>query len=224
MSKKIKISFALNILLLVMVIFATVSMFTGFKFMKGGDLLSISKFEMFKFFTVDSNILLGIASLVMLIFEGKLLKGKIDKLPTSVYVFKMAATVGVALTFFVTTFYLAPYSVFNFFDFYKNANLFFHFIVPVLSIISFVFIENTNQIHFKHSLFGIVPVIIYAIYYVINVVTHIVDGKVSYDYDFYGFVKGGIESIGVVALIIILASYLFTVLIWGINKKIYKES
>ena len=61
MNKKyIKVSLMINILIIVFTIFSTIIMFTGFKFMSGEHLLEINKIGMFKFFTVDSNIFIGL--------------------------------------------------------------------------------------------------------------------------------------------------------------------
>ena len=54
--KKSKISLILNILIVAFVVLGTVFMFTGIKFMPSNDSLVSTKIEMFKYFTVDSNI------------------------------------------------------------------------------------------------------------------------------------------------------------------------
>ena len=66
--KKIKISLIINIIIVLIVIIGNIFMFTGIKFMPGGSLLEVSKIEMFKFYTVDSNILIGIISLIFIIY------------------------------------------------------------------------------------------------------------------------------------------------------------
>ena len=75
--RKIKISLIINIIIVLFTVSSAIMMFTGFKFMPGKDILEISKIEMFKFYTVDSNLLMGLVSLIFLIDEIKLLKGKL---------------------------------------------------------------------------------------------------------------------------------------------------
>ena len=104
--KKIKISILLNLLIVIFTIFASIVMFTGFAFMSSSFVLESSSISMFRFFTVDSNILMGIASLIFIFYEICLLKGKIKEIPKALYIFKLMATSGVALTFFVVFFYL----------------------------------------------------------------------------------------------------------------------
>ena len=77
--RKIKISLIINIIIVLFTVSSAIMMFTGFKFMHGIDILSVSHIEMFKFYTVDSNLLMGLVSLIFLIDEIKLLKGKIKE-------------------------------------------------------------------------------------------------------------------------------------------------
>ena len=70
---KYKISLILNIIIVIMVIGASIMMFTGFRFMPGEIILESNKLGMFKFFTVDSNLFMGIISLLFAIFEIRLL-------------------------------------------------------------------------------------------------------------------------------------------------------
>lgn len=218
MSKKLKISFVLNILISIFVIIATVFMLTGFRFMNGEKILSNSHLESFKYFTVDSNILMGTASLIFLIF----LKNKNNDIPKGVYILKYVATVAITLTFATTVFYLAPTSQYGFFSFFTNSNLFFHFIIPMLSIITFVFFENTNKISFKDTFFGLIPMSIYSIFYATNVLTHLENGKALPLYDWYGFLKNGANSTIFVIIVMIAITYLICVSLYYLNKKMNK--
>ena len=83
--KKIKISLILNIIIVIFTIFATVCMFTGFRFMYGPEVvLESSKLEMFKFFTVDSNIFMGIIALITAYYEFKIIKKDIKTMPKKI--------------------------------------------------------------------------------------------------------------------------------------------
>ena len=58
-NKKIKISLVLNIIIVLFTIIACFMMFTGLKFSNGVEpVLETTKLGMFKFFTVDSNLLM----------------------------------------------------------------------------------------------------------------------------------------------------------------------
>ena len=133
--KNIKKSYILNISIVFLVILMTIFMLERVTFMPRKDLLMVSKFENFKFFTIDSNILLGISSLILLIFENKLMKNKIKEIPNWVYIFKMMSISAMFVTFIISLCFLAP--LYGFYGMYNNVNLFFHLIIPILGIISY---------------------------------------------------------------------------------------
>ena len=67
-----KKSLVYNIIIFLLVLLGTIFMFTGYQFMTNTRLLDSSGFEAFKYYTVDSNILVGISSLIMVIYEMSL--------------------------------------------------------------------------------------------------------------------------------------------------------
>ena len=217
--RSVKISLVINILVVIMTIFASIVMFTGFRFMTGYEpYLESTKIGMFRFFTVDSNILMGIVSLLFAIKEIELLKGKIDEIPFKYYILKIISTSAVGLTAFVVFAYLGPISKYGTVSLLMNANLFFHLIIPVVSILNFALFEKTDKLKFKHTFYGIVGTVAYEIYYIINVLVHMENGKVSYVYDWYWFVQNGVWTAVIVAPLIIVITYILTLIIWRLNK------
>ena len=214
---KYKISLILNIIIFMMVICASTMMFTGFRFMPGEIILESNKLGMFKFFTVDSNLFMGIISLLFAIFEIRLLKGKIDKIPRYMYILKLMATTSVALTFIVVFAYLWPL-VGSLYLMILNSNLFFHLLVPVFSIITFVFFERNNKISFKYSFYGVIPVIMYGLFYLINVLIHMNNGIVSPVYDFYYFVQNGVWTSIIVVPVMFIISHIISLILWRFNR------
>ena len=64
--KKVKISFIINIIIVICTIIASIMMFTGFRFMSGDEIvLEASRLGMFKFFTVDSNLFIASKNLIL---------------------------------------------------------------------------------------------------------------------------------------------------------------
>lgn len=214
--KRIKISFVLNIMIVILVTLGTIFMFTGFTFMKSLNLLESTSFSMFRFFTVDSNILIGLSSLILLIYEIKLLNNKINKIPLTIYLFKYISTSGITLTFLVTLLFLAPQ--YGFYAMYNNTNLFFHLIVPLLSLISYILFEKYNN-KYKYSILGILPMLIYSFFYMSNVIIHLDDGGLTFKYDFYGFLQGNINNIYIVIPVIYLFTYIISLLLIFLNRK-----
>ncbi len=214
----LKKSFIYNILIFIIVLLGTIFMITGYQFMTNSTTLIASGLSAFKYFTVDSNIIAGIASLIMIIYEHQVISKKRKIIPKYVYVFKYISTVAVMLTFIVTLFYLAPIFGSKFYTLYLNTNLLFHLIVPILCLISFIRYEK-GYINFKDTFLGLIPMGIYAIYYVINILVHLNNGQIDKVYDWYSFVIGGPLTIIIAVLIITCITYLISYLIWKFNKK-----
>ena len=197
MSKtKVKISLVLNFLIVIFTLFATIAMFTGFKFMHGYDIvLQSTKLGMLRFFTVQSNIFMAIIALVFAVLEIRFLKGKINEIPTKAYVLKLMSTTAVGLTFLVVFAYLGPITEYGIIAMIMNSNL------------------------FKYTFWCILPTFLYAIYYLINIFIHMQDGKVSPVYDWYWFVQNGVWTAIIVVPLMLLITYIITLILWKINKK-----
>lgn len=218
--EKLKISMIINSIIFILTIIASLIMITGFKFMTGTEpVLESTKFGVFRFFTVQSNIFMGVTSLIFLIEEIKVLKGISKSIPINKYVLKLASTSSVSLTFFIVFTYLGPISDGGIKTMLMNSNLFFHLFIPVLSIITFIFFEKTNDINIKKIIYGVLPTIIYGFYYLINILIHMENGKVSPVYDWYWFVQNGVWASLFVAPLILVISYILSLLLWKLNKK-----
>ena len=215
--KKIKISIILNSIIFILVTLGTIFMMTGFKFMAQSETLSVTKLGVFKFFTVDSNIFFGIVSLIFLIYEILLIKKKIKKIPIVIYVLKLISTAAVVLTFTVTLCYLVPTSEYSWLFFYQNSNLFFHLIVPILGIITFIFFDYYQEIPYKYTFYSLLPMFLYSIYYSSNIFLHIKNGNILPKYDFYGFLRNGTNLIFIVVIIMILLTYTIGYTLWKFN-------
>ena len=223
--KKINIiiSLAINICIFIFTILASIIMFTGFKFMHGTDIvLESTKLGMFRFFTVDSNTLMGIVALVFAIKEIQLLKEEIKDIPLKYYILKLMATSAVSLTFFVVFAYLGPISEGGIPIMLMNSNLFFHLIIPVLSILNFVLFEKTDKIKFKHVFSGLIPTLLYGVFYIGNVLIHMENGIVSTRYDWYWFLQNGVWTSIIVVPMILIITYIIDLILWKLNKSYYK--
>ena len=205
-------SILFNIFIVLLSFLGVVFMICGIQFMKQQLVLESHGWENFKYFTVDSNVFAGLTSLIYLFFVCRK-----KEVPHWVHVLKYMSCVGVLLTFFVTAFFLAPTSkAFPFFAFYQNSNLFFHFMVPVLSGITFLFFEE-RKMSFKTTFLGMVPMAIYAVFYMSSVFAHMENHTVSYHYDFYGFLRAGTMSAFYVIPIVFVATYVISFGLWYLS-------
>lgn len=215
--KKIKLSLIINLVIVVLVLLGCIFMFNGISFMPTKTLLEAKKIEMFKFYTVDSNILVGLVSIVLIIYELQLLTKKINKIPDYIYILKFIATSAITLTFITTALFLAPR--YGLYAMYNNNNLFFHLIVPSLAVISYVFLEK-HDLKKRYAYLGIIPMFIYSIYYASMILFNLDNGGLTFKYDFYGFLQGNINNIFIVLPIIYLISYLISLLLIRLNSKV----
>ena len=216
----IKISLTLNILTVIMTVVALSIALSGFKFMKGyeapGELTGV---QAFGYFTVQSNVFMAMISLAFAIKEIQLLKGRITKIPFKYYILKMIAATAIGLTFLVVFIIFSILFKKGLLSFIRNSNLFYHFIIPVTSIINFIFFEKTDFIKFKNTFYGLIPTILYEIFYTINVLLGLKDGKVSPTHDWYYFTQHGLLIAISIPFMMLGITYITALIIWKLNKK-----
>ena len=122
----------------------------------------------FIYFTYISNLTVGLMSLInatlltISIFNNKYCISNVFSL------IKVAAILMTTLTFFTVLFIIGPIDGYK--ENYSGRSLIAHLIVPLLTVISYLFFEEKLQLKWKHSLTALIPFGVYAIVYVINVV------------------------------------------------------
>ena len=72
---------------------------------------------------------------------------------------------------------------------------------------------------FKHTLYGLIPLAVYGLIYMPNIITHIHNGKVSAQYDYYNYFQKGVLIAVIAFTVQYIVMYLITVLLWKFNKK-----
>lgn len=214
--KKIKIALILNSVIFTAGVLGVVFTFTGVR-LTGAE-GTVSGLEALRYFTVLSNIFALLISGVAAIYEYLFIKGKITKIPTPLYILKLSATTCVALTFLIVMIYLAPFNPDGFFSMFDNSNLLFHFVIPVLAIITFVLYEKTEVIKFRYTFVSSIPTLVYGIAYAIVVALHTIDGEVIPEYDIYRFFYAGTLAAVGFYIVILGLTYLTSFLLWKLNK------
>ncbi len=169
----------LNLIIVIFTVIGIILMLTS-KAEEGA--LQSSGFENFKFYTVLTNVFCGIVASVFLVF--KLLKKDTEKIRA----LKLAAVVGVAITFAVVAFMFGP--LYGFLQFYKRGNLYFHLLLPVTAMIEFIVVRR-KKMPFRYAVFAAVPTLLYAIGYLLNILINGIGGAWPDTNDFYGFLNWG---------------------------------
>ena len=216
MEKKQKIALILNIVIFLLAVIGSIFCF-------GEIYLVYTKpldhgIRLLKFFTVQSNVLAGIVSLVYIIF---LLRNKKTNkpIPTFVNILKFIATIDLIITFLVVALFLGFIVEEGYFSLYVNANFFFHLAIPVLNFISFIWYEERPKFKFCYTAFGLIHLVLYSVFYLIVVLTHYQDGAVPLFYDWYGFAQLGLGMAFVCAIVVLGLGYLVAFLLYKINNK-----
>lgn len=217
-----KASVIINSVIFALVLIVTTFMISGVNFMSRSEevrAFTAANLGALKYFTADSNILAGIVALIYVIVETRK-KELSQKASLFVHCLKLAATAGVTLTMLVTFFFLIPQFGDDWLVLFMDNNLFFHLIVPVLCIVSYIFLEpGAKVITFVQTLFGIIPMLIYALFYTINIIVHLGNGMPLKEYDWYGFLAGKVTNAFIAIPVMLLVTWAIVLGLWWANKK-----
>lgn len=229
MTKKQTASIIFNSIIFVLTTFATVCMLAGIQLMDSSqEILAFtsSTLEAFKYFTVDSNVLAGLVALAYVILQILTAKGKTIKAPRFIYCLKLAATAGVTLTMTVTVCFLIPQFGEYWYILFENNNLFFHLIIPLLCLITFVFFEpfhDAAPVPFVFSLTGTIPMATYAVFYTTNIICHMNNGHPLKEYDWYNFLNGSLSNALIAVPAMILTTWGLSIALWFFNRLMSKK-
>lgn len=176
--------------------------------------------ENLRFYTVDSNILMGLCALVILIFLLRKQFGKEpdydSAFPGWLHVLTMGSAVSVAVTFVTVAGFLAPGQAIagrGYFSLFIGNNLFFHLINPLLGCIDFLFFIPKRRYSIGKCCLGMIPTGIYAAVYVLCVVV------LQVWPDFYNFTFGGhVEYAPVVVAGFLVLSFVLSVVLTRLHR------
>lgn len=212
MNKKKNVSFILNIIIFFCLIIGLILQLYS-DITSDSSLLKMLAYN-FKHYTELSNLFMGICALVYAINLWNSVKRK-NEIPKSLKIIKLLCTTGVTLTFLTVVFYLVPLMGSKWLLLFTGSQLFFHLIIPVLSIITIIFFED-NKVDSKYTWYNLIPVILYGIFYMIVALTHQVDGHIDIEYDWYLFMSHGITW-GILSFVIMI---IFNMIIINILNKL----
>ena len=187
-------------------------------------LLSDSYIAALKFFTVLSNLLVGLVALMNIPFNIRgIAKGK--PLPLLMVRLKLIATTCVMVTFLTAAFVLSALNggdiaaQFGNYDFTK-VEFPMHLIVPVIACIGFIGFDHhgfNKRLSFKNNLLSVLPLVLYGAFYVVNYFAKFVLHKGTADW--YGFAVDGNILIGIGLLAgCIVGAFVISFVLWLLNR------
>ena len=129
----------------------------------------------FRYFTVQSNALCALSALAVLLFPAG--RGS--------WMLKYVGTAAVTVTLLTVFLFLGPTMGYR--NLLKGGDLFMHLLTPLAAIVSFGFLERRGM-RFPQTLAGMLPVVLYGLWYLYKTVYAPEDRRWE---DFYGFNRGG---------------------------------
>ena len=184
-------------LIFVLVLYAWLSMMLG-----GEGTLAQKGLGSLKYFTVDSNLIMGAAALNLVLQDRAVLRSVREEVPASAVRLYYAGAVSVTLTFLVTVLFLSR--IFGLWVLYVGANFWMHLVVPLLGLFVFCVYVRDCRIDVKDSLTALVPLGIYAVYYVGMILKYGLEDPRT---DWYYFCFAGIRTLPVVLIVIFFVTW-----------------
>lgn len=180
----------------------------------------------FRFFTEDSNLLLGISSLVYLV-SFLICRFKDKPLPQGVKYLRLVATTATTTTFMVVLLLLNPYCWAKYqapLAMYTFPNMFFtHLLCPILTVLSFVLYEEapTEKRAWKQAFWTLTTVVSYAIIVGTLASLHLIssDSKIDNVYGFMDVTAGAWWVSPLAFTVIISGTYGEEVLLAKLQQK-----
>jgi len=202
---------AQDILVVFFVAYAVIGMITA----KKDSVLVTRGLGAFKYYTVLSNILCAITSLVCVIYMLFNMTNGDKALPNGLYILHLTGCSVVSVTFIVVMIFLGP--TFGYPLMFTGVSFWLHLVAPVLSIVAQILLKQQKPLRLRATLWAVVPTIIYGIVYVsVNAANW--TGKSNRATDIYGFLTWG-WGIGAVILIsICVINWLIALLYWKLGK------
>ena len=167
------------------------------------------RFGLFEWYTVDSNVLQMIVSVLIVWY---CYKGR--SIPRYVTILHFITAVGLTVTFLIAAFVLAPEGGVAYY-FFQNVAPINHFIGPVLSVVSLLFLEKVEKLPMKIILYPACATLFYGSVSLILNAVKIMDGP-------YFFLRVYEESAGtiilwfaIIAVLCLVLAFVYYKIKWG---------
>ena len=190
----------------VMVVLVTIGMYMTMTYRSAWMEFQMRGIMCLRYFTVQSNLFAGIVALIALFYHGKATK-----------VLKLMSASATGLTFAVVALFLGP--VYGYHRMYKNANLFFHLIVPLIAMVDYVLLPDVKK-EMKWKILSAMLTVLYGTGYILNILINGMGGRYPNNNDFYFFLRWGWGVAILIFTAIILLSFGIACLLSWLNSKV----
>ena len=141
-----------------------------------------------KYFTVLSNLLMGVAALAHAVALSLAACGVLRRVPKAIRRLKYISTCAVGLTFFTVLCFLGPRTGFR--DSYDGANLWFHLLIPLAAMLEFTLIDREGRIPPRYATLALAMPALYGAAYLGNLIANGYGGR-DHSNDWYDFAADG---------------------------------
>ena len=161
-----------------------------------------------KYFTVDSNLLAGLAHLAALVLSLTGASARRPRAAKAAESFLYISTVAVLLTFSVVVLFFGPTVGYRFL--FRGTNLYYHLIIPVAACLFYCVFHRGRFIPMRETAAALIPALVYAVFYTVPILIRGAHFPVT---DWYGFAKGGLSGSVIMASGIFLADWMIALLL-----------
>ncbi len=169
-----------------------------------------------RYYTADSNLLLGVAALVSLMFDALVLFKKKEATPRFAKSFLLCASAGTTLVV-TAIFYMGEGRLILPGETLQYAGMFMHLITPLVALVRVVgFEEEKNPPKLYDSLFSALPMFIYGVIYIVHLQQ--TNGYGIADLDWYGSGRASLEHRVATFIILFFVCEVEAMLCWILQK------
>ena len=194
---------------IVMVILVTIGMYMTMTYRSAWMEFQMRGIMSLRYFTVQSNLFAGITAAIAIFYQGKATK-----------VLKFMSATATGLTFTVVVLFLGP--VYGYHRMYKNANLFFHLIVPLIAMVDFILLSDAPK-KLKWKIFSALLTLVYGIGYILNILINGKGGRYPNNNDFYFFLRWGWGVAILIFAVIVSVTFGIACLLSFLNSKVHAK-
>ena len=178
----------------------------------GSGNMAVMDVQCFRYFTVDSNLLAALASLLLLIGQiGSLRTGRAPA--RWLAALKHAGTTAVGVTFFTVFCFLG--TLYGYRSMIEGVSLYMHLLTPVLAMAGSCLLEPEPPLPFRTVFLGLIPTALYGFVYIPMVVFR------KQWQDFYGFNMGGRWILSCVLMAAV--TFLISLGLWALRRAIARS-